>query len=565
MIKKLRPYQQKVVNDILLALKSSSDPILIDASVGSGKSLILSSVLLVLERAGFKALCLTLNSTLIQQNAHTYQLQGGNPGVYCAGLNAKDFEHLVIFASPHSVCKDISNQGNISRQPFRLIIVDECHQINFHNPSSMYMRIINHYSMLAQQEGYNFRIIGLSGTCYRDKAQSIVGPEMLFKSKLCSISTSWLINQGYLVRPEFGLCREDAYDFSQLKVNNMGKFNQKELQAVIDKKERLTGEIMRELQTIKCNGVFIFASTRKHCEECAQSLPDGQWAIITGETKHEDRKRFLESAKIGDIRYLISVGCLNVGVDIPLFDVCAWLRPTESLVLYTQGIGRVLRLHEGKHKAIVLDYASNLQRHGDIDDPIINEALKPTAENEKDYIIPCYTCGTDNTIHARRCIGVVADKRCDHYFQFKDCDACGIANDTTSRACRGCGYELIDPNAKLTKLKVEQFEITVKKAEYWVTKSTEFPVVNVEYETNYGYVFECHHVKTEKSKNIFYANFVRKHIPNPSDYYMRLLDYSAVNEMIKTSKIITPYGLICKKNEYGRYEIVKKLFNVEML
>lgn len=420
--------------------------------------------------------------------------------------------------------------------------------------------------MLAQQEGYNFRIIGLSGTCYRDKARSIVGPNMLFKSKLCSISTSWLINQGYLVRPEFGLCREDAYDFSQLKVNNMGKFNKKELQTVIDKKERLTGQIMRELQTMKCNGIFIFASTRRHCEECARSLPDDSYAIITGETNHEHRKNILENARSGFLKYLISVNCLNVGVDVPNFDVCAWLRPTESLVLYTQGIGRVLRLHEGKHKAIVLDYAGNLQRHGDIDDPIINEALKPTAENEKDYVIPCYTCGTDNTIHARRCIGVVADKRCDHYFQFKDCDACGIANDITSRACRGCGHELIDPNAKLTRIKPEQYELSVNKAKYWVTKSIEFPVVNVEYETNHGHVFECHYVKTEKSKNIFYANFVRNHIPNPSEYYMKLLYYSAVNEMIKTSKIITPHTLICKKNEYGRYEIIKKLFKtIEVL
>src|SRR5260221_7845267 len=121
MIKKLRPYQQTIIDEIKSQLRQSDDPILVDASVGSGKSLIIASVLLMIERAGMRALCLTLNSTLIQQNHDTYKLQGGNAGIYCAGLDAKDFEHLVIFGSPHSVCKDISNKGYISRQPFNLI------------------------------------------------------------------------------------------------------------------------------------------------------------------------------------------------------------------------------------------------------------------------------------------------------------------------------------------------------------------------------------------------------------------------------------------------------------
>ena len=64
-----------------------------------------------------------------------------------------------------------------------------------------------------------------------------------------------------------------------------------------------------------------------------------------------------------------------VGVDVPYFDVCAWLRPTESLILFIQGIGRVLRLHPSKQNALILDYAGNVERHGHIDDAIINAAL----------------------------------------------------------------------------------------------------------------------------------------------------------------------------------------------
>jgi DNA repair protein RadD len=418
--------------------------------------------------------------------------------------------------------------------------------------------------MLAQLEDYSFRIIGLSGTCYRDKAQSIVGPELLFKSKLCSISTSWLIEQGYLVKPHFGMTQAQKIDFSECKVLSTGNFATKDLERAIHKDERLTGEIMRELQTIKCNGVFIFASTRKHCEECARSLPDGSWAIITGETPHEDRKNYLKRALVGSLRYLISVNCLGVGVDIPNFDACAWLRPTESLILYVQGIGRVLRLSPEKKQAIILDYAGNLKRHGDVDNSIINEALQPREENEKDYCIPCYTCSTLNTTTARRCIGHVNQHRCDHYFEFKDCLSCRTVNDITSRHCRECDAELIDPNAKLSRLKDGLFEFDVEEALYWISITTnqygKFPIINAQYKTNVRMIFESYTTHSEKAKNITYARFIRPHLQNASYWYMEMHSVERMQNMIKSSGIKTPHTLMCKQNEYGRYEIVKKLF-----
>ena len=565
MRKILRGYQAEAIQKLRQRLKETTHPLLVNASVGAGKSLILSELLLIIERSGFRALCLTLNSTLIQQNANTYQLQGGNAGIYCAGLKAKDCEQSVIFGSPHSVCKGIRNKEDISRQPFNLIIVDEAHNISPHDKDSMFMRILNHYGNIAQLERYSFRVVGLTGTPYRGKGISIVGPEQYFKEEICNIGSSWLIKEGYLVKPHFGI-QNIEYDFEDCHVNSTGKFKNIDLEKAIHKDERLTGEIMRELVRVLQSGrkgAFIFAATRKHCLECARSLPDGRWAIITGETPHEERKKILEKARSGEIQYLISVNCLNVGVDVPSFDVCAWLRPTESLIVYTQGIGRVLRLHPGKLGALVLDYAGNLRRHGDIDDPIINEALQPVSENEQDYIIPCYTCGSLNTIHARRCIGLVAEKRCEHFFDFKDCHACQTKNDITSRHCRHCEVELIDPNAKLTKAK-QTYELSVREARYWVTTlgQTSYPVINIQYKTEHASdVFESFTTSTDRSKNITYAKFIRCHIPNPSEYYMHLTNLHKVREMITERQVKTPHTLICNKDEYNRFHVVKKIFS----
>jgi len=571
-MKVLRDYQQDAVTKIKSRLQSVTHPILIKASVGAGKSLIIAEILKWIESSTYKVLCLTANSTLIEQNAETYRLQGGEAGIYCSSLNKKDINQSIIFASPNSVSIDISNHNlfesddcnpTISKVKFNLIVIDECHNIDYNNNNTMYMRIIHHYGLMAQAEQYNFRIIGLTGTAYRGKNISIVGEHQLFKESVTNISTGWLIERGYLVPPEFGLCSSDSYDFSKLKINSLGKFKNKDLEHICND-ERLTGEIIREVVEIMKNhvGAFIFASTRRHCAEIVKNLPDGEWAVITGDIKHDIRKEILDKAKQGKLKYLVSVNCLGVGVDVPPFDVIVWLRPTESLIIYTQGIGRVLRLSEGKTRAIVLDYAGNLQRHGNIDDPIINQALKPTLENEKQYIIPCGLCETFNTIGARRCIGVHEDQRCNHYFEWKDCPDCLQQNDLTARYCAHCKNELIDPNNKLSKesAKDERFLFEIKEGKYWVLQGNHFPSFQIKYTTTQGlYLYESYAIKEGMCINIFYGKFLKKCVWNASVYYPKLKLHSCLNEIITNGDIQTPNQVECVYKD-NRYIIKERFF-----
>src|SRR5271170_5238787 len=99
-MKTLRPYQQDVLDKLRVRLKETDEPLLVNASVGAGKSLIIAELLMIIERAGWRALCLTMNSTLIRQNAETYIAQGGKAGIYCAALGEKDTSEPIVFASP---------------------------------------------------------------------------------------------------------------------------------------------------------------------------------------------------------------------------------------------------------------------------------------------------------------------------------------------------------------------------------------------------------------------------------------------------------------------------------
>ena len=571
MKKTLRPYQQEALDKLRARLREFKEPVVCDLSVGAGKSLIIAELALILEKANWRALCLTMNSTLIGQNAQTYRDQGGNPGIYCTGLKEKNSTANIIFASPHSISIGIRKGRKIKDVPFNLIIVDECHNVDHHHNASMYMRILNHYGYLSQLNDYTFRVVGLTGTPFRGKNESIVGKSQYFKETVIRISTAWLISQGYRLQPGFGKPHVEGFDMSALRVDRMGKFKHDELQAVVSQDERLTGEIIREVVEIVeggRNGAFIFASTIQHAHECMKSLPVEYSACVTGDTPHDVRKVILQRAKDGEIKYLVSVSTLYVGVDVPNFDVCAWLRPTESLTIFTQGIGRVLRLHPDKQDAIVLDYAGNLERHGDIDDPIINEAIAPK-EGDQDYCIPCYRCNALNKVMARRCVGVdeSSKKRCDYFFQFKPCGNCGTENDITARHCRYCEDELIDPNKKLRLLDDDNMKtLDVIQAKYWVKHQIQknAPIVNVVYQTTEQNIIESYFVNSEKSKNVFYGRFVKPHIENSKEYYPHLTKFGWVKDMIEKEPIRTPSQLVCRRDEYGRYSIMKKIFGNEL-
>jgi DNA repair protein RadD len=82
-------------------------------------------------------------------------------------------------------------------------------------------------------------------------------------------------------------------------------------------------------------------------------------ALITGETPGPERDALINAFKEQQFRYLVNVSVLTTGFDAPHVDLIAILRPTESVSLYQQIVGRGLRLAPGKTDCLILDYAGN--------------------------------------------------------------------------------------------------------------------------------------------------------------------------------------------------------------
>ena len=567
-MKTLRPYQEQAIAECWAALKRDNNPVLLMASVGAGKSLMLANVLLKIQAAGKNALCIVNNAELVRGNCEAFRGEGGGASIYCAALNEKDITESVIFGTPQSILNGINKNEPIGKIRFNIIIVDEAHNINYLNHSSCFMRILRHY----RQEYPKLRVLGATGTNFRFKGNGIVGDGCLFRSQVGNITTEDLIVDGYLVKPKFEVDENLILDFSRVKLKQNGQFDQKQLAEVVDGSTRLTALICTQIIHImesQCRfGCFIFATTKKHAYEILGHLPANKSAIILGDTPQNERTQILEAARLGNIKYLVNIAIISVGVDVPAFDTIAYLRPTDSLVLLVQTMGRALRLSNatGKKDALILDFAGNIERHRDWDNPILLEALKETVDKDKPLVILCPECNEMNTEHARRCVGVGEDARCNYYFEFKACDNCEAKNDIAARICRLCQAELIDPNAKLSLDRLTNMaEVDVIEARFGISGTAHGFRISCAYKCRdkqgrEGSIFETFTPSSTKAQHVFYGQFIRKHCIRASFWYPHITDRNKMIEMLKEARIPVRLGIEYKDNNY---KIRKKIFEVK--
>lgn len=568
-MKTLRPYQQQAVNESWGALKANDNPVLLMASVGAGKSLMMADILLTIQKAGKSALCIVHSADLVENNSKTFNDQGGKSCIYSAALKRKETTESVIFGTPQTILNGIIKNEDIGKIKFNLIVVDEAHAINYNADSSSFMRILRHY----KQQYSGMRLLGATGTDFRFRGSAIVGEKCLFRKRVGNITTSRLIQEKYLINPTFNIDEKYVIDFSKVKVKRNGLFDHQQLTNVINNNCRLTKliceQIIHIMESQNRYGVFIFASTANHAREIVSYLPPAQTALILGETPQHERTQILAKARLGQIKYLVNIAIISVGVDVPAYDTLAYLRPTESLVLMVQTIGRVLRLSPstGKSESLILDFAGNIERHSDWDDPILLDALKQTIDKDRPLVIQCPQCIAMNTEHARRCVGQFKEERCDYYFEFKEClnTECEAKNDIAARNCHACGQEIIDPNAKLSmdRIKSVQIELKVLRANYNITGPNRGFRLNCVYsciDTNGSQykVYESYSPFSDKSTNIFYGQFVRKHCKESSKWYLHLNNRNKVELML--NEIQTPRSLFIAK-ENNKVKIKKKIFD----
>jgi len=287
-------------------------------------------------------------------------------GVYSAGLKRRDMGYAVTVAGIQSVYKRACEF-----EPFDLIIIDECHLIA---PAGegMYRQFLSD----AIAVNPHVRTIGLTATPFRMTSGLICRPDHFLNDICYEIGIKELIRDGCLcpLRTKAGI---EKIDTSNLHIR-AGEFVAGEVEELMDTDHRVKAACAEIVElTQERNSVLIFASGVQHGKHVQGILKDQhgiECGFVCGDTPAGWREKLLRDFREGRLKYLCNVNVLTTGFDAPNIDCIAMLRPTNSPGLYCQMVGRSFRLHPAKQDSLILDFGSNVLRHGPVDDLKVTES-----------------------------------------------------------------------------------------------------------------------------------------------------------------------------------------------
>ncbi len=570
----LRPYQQEAVDATVRYFRTHNTPACIVLPTGAGKSLVIAELARI---ANGRVLVLAHVKELVEQNHDKFASYGLDSGIYSAGLDRKDVSQKVIFGSIQSIAR--SDESFF--EGFSLVVIDECHRVSLES-STQYQQVIANLRKLSE----GICILGLTATPYRlglgwiyqyhTKGLLRTDSERFFSHCIYELPLSYMIRYGYLTSPVLIDSPVACYDFSTLELGKDGKYASLDVESILQDQSRITPSIVAHIANLAKDrmGVMLFTSTVRHAQEVLDCLPEGEALLVTGETPLAQRDHMIAQFKAQQVKYLVNVSVLTTGFDAPHVDLIAILRPTDSVSLYQQIVGRGLRLHENKKDCLILDYTG---LGHDIFSPEVGEK-KPNSESEVVDVI-CPQCGHSNGFwgvkqgdfivehYGRKCLGAFEDidtqeiKPCGFLFRFKRCPSCQSENDVAARYCSKCSEALVDPDAVLKEA------MSLKDAHILRCDSMAFepgvdkkgnPRLEVRYyDVNGEYLSEYFLFDSYSQRRGFHYNFVLAHIRNPGPTF----EVHSLEQVCLCIKLFAKPRFVVARKFHKTWKVREKVFD----
>jgi DNA repair protein RadD len=411
-------YQQQAVQALFEYFIVKQGNPLIAMPTGTGKSVVIGEFLKQVYAAypHTRVMMLTHIKELIAQNEiRLLQLWPEAPvGVHSAGLKRRDIYHPIIFAGIASISKNPFKFGKVD-----LIIIDEAHLVS-DSETTTYRKFI----ATLHEVNPNLKTIGLTATPFRNGVGCLTEGG-LFTDICFDITTKEsfhrLIAEGYM-SPLVPKRMQQYLDTTGVHMQG-GDFKLKELQVAVDKESITRAALLEAIEYGKDRKKWlIFAAGIEHAEHIATELTT---LGVTCEAVHskmadKDRDRILDAFCNGGLQAVSNNSVLTTGFDNPAIDMIICLRPTTSVGLWLQLLGRGTRAlyasgHDlstqegrraaiqagGKKNCLVLDFAKNTQRLGPINAPIIPKKKGKRMGNAP--VKACPLCDSYTHISTRLC------------------------------------------------------------------------------------------------------------------------------------------------------------------
>lgn len=388
----LRPYQREGVDQIAHAFRGART-VLYVLPTGAGKTVTFCHIADRAALKGSRVVILVHRVELLEQASRALTAAGVHHGVIAAG-RSMNLSAQVQVASVQTL---VRRMEKLPRDLFQLIIVDEAHHTN----AGTWAKVLGHFDRA--------RVLGVTATPCRADGR---GLGEWYERMVVGPTPAWLTGQGYLAAARV-FCPDLGFDASHLRTR-MGDYDMRgasdQLQGM-----KIMGDAVEHFKRYIGDGTaIVFCCSVGHAEDQAAMYRAAGIAAasIDGSMGTDERRSLLEGLATGRIRALTSCALIGEGVDVPSVTGCQFLRPTKSLALHLQMIGRALR-PKGGQSAVILDHVGNYTRPGlghHLED---REWTLKGVEKAKKATAP----------------------------SVKECPGCQAALSSVARVCPECGHE----------------------------------------------------------------------------------------------------------------------------
>lgn len=375
----LRQYQQENIEQIKEAFQQYKRVCYV-LPCGGGKTKISTNVVKEFSEQPGKILFLVDRDVLVEQTSETFLSHDLYHGFIKSGY-PEDRSQKIQIASTQT----LSKRQWWKYEKFSLLIVDECHEVGFHQATQKF-----------REFHPNTKELGLTATPYRLSKKE--GLADIYEMIVSGPVPKYLKDRGYLVERTRYFSLPEA-DLKSVKTSG-GDFVSSDLAVVCDTPELIQKAHSEYLDKGNNERFLAFCVNKQHAYDVAGYFNSKgiKTVSITDETSKDDRKSIYEMFDLGLIKGIASVGVLSKGFDSPKAVVGLLLRPTKSRALHFQQIGRLERSAPGKTEAIILDQAGNTYRHGK-SEWIEEYSIVPSKQSNFEGEAPTKVCPECHEIH----------------------------------------------------------------------------------------------------------------------------------------------------------------------
>ena len=359
----LRDYQRAAVDAGLAYLtdeKLAGRHGIIVQPTGGGKSLVAANLVLALDGP-----CVVFQPSkeVLEQNAAKLASYGYRAAIFSASMGRREIGRITL-----------ATIGSVVRYPeafrdMQYVLIDECHQA-LSPKGGQYLDFLSALP--------DARICGLTATPFRLASNSL-GSELrfltrtrprIFRDVVHVTQIQDLVRDGYwcpLTYEEVPVVPRE-----RLRVNSTGAdYTDASVQQVFAEVGfvgRLCDEVQRQLDAGRQH-VLVFTRFVDEARKLAQAIPGA--AYVTAETPAEERAQIIRDFRAGRIRVCANVAVLGLGFDFPELDCVIQGRPSISLSVHYQQIGRCVRPHPSKPRAHIVDLVGLVKQFGKVEDLVI--------------------------------------------------------------------------------------------------------------------------------------------------------------------------------------------------